>query len=131
MVRVLIVSILCSPSSDEDDTGSPRRFPQQDYLSDEKAALARSARADGAARSRNQKTVIWITSKSGTYKVGMNQATPRWKNGRPIIAASYRAYNRSMIPTRLNSQTNGSANPGWSRSMKAESPAKPAVRRSP
>jgi hypothetical protein len=38
-----------------------------------KAALAPSACVDGAARSRNQKMMTWLTSKSGTYKVGMYQ----------------------------------------------------------
>src|SRR5260370_38697883 len=104
---------------------------QQDYLSDEKAALARSARADGAARSRNQKTVIWITSKSGTYTVGMNQSTPRWENGRPVITPWTVANNRSVIPTRLNSQTSARANPGRIRSARAESKARTVTGRSP
>src|SRR5215469_4129739 len=39
--------------------------------------------ADGTTRSRNQKTTTWFTSKSGTYTVGINQATPTWKYGKP------------------------------------------------
>jgi len=37
-----------------------------------------------------------------------NQSTPTWKNGRPVLTP-WTARHRSMIPTRLNSQTSGRA----------------------
>src|SRR5258708_14143060 len=86
--------------------------------------------ADGTTRSRNQKTTTWFTSKSGTYTVGINQATPTWKDGKPTTTPLYVANNRSANPTMLSSQTSGRANPGRSRSTRAVRKAKTAVKTS-
>src|SRR6266852_2948375 len=87
--------------------------------------------ADGTTRSRNQKTTTWFTIKSGTYTVRINQATPTWKDGKPTTTPLYMANNRSANPTMLSSQTSGRANPGRSRSTRAVSKAKTAVKTSP
>src|SRR6266480_6108174 len=87
--------------------------------------------AGGTTRSRNQKTTTWFTIKSGTYTVRINQATPTWKDGKPTTTPLYMANNRSANPTMLSSQTSGRANPGRSRSTRAVSKAKTAVKTSP
>src|SRR5438093_5486373 len=106
----------------------------EDLERDHRSYAARAAligTGAGSRRRRVMKMSAWLTQSSGTAYVGMNQAAPSWYRVASTAMPWAIAFTRSIVPSRLKSQTSAIANGQPRRSAASARKARPAATRSP